>query len=137
MLILIVLAWAPNVLSIYRDRSPWLPMREIAHLASANSLASDLILVQSIPSGVLAIARYTNGPAAMASWVEQLKSRHVPESLQQLAGGRTRIVFVKVHEVGAPAPEEEWLRANAVLARETRLKLGLVVDFRPKNGPTF
>ena len=136
-LILIVLAWAPNILSIYRNRLPWLPMREIAHVATANSLSSDLILIQSIPSGMLAIARYANGPAAMACWIEQLKNRHVPESLQQLAAGRTRIVFVKVHEVGAPAPEEEWLRANATLVRESRLKLGRIVDFRPKNGPTF
>ena len=48
----------------------------------------------------------------------QLKNRHVPESLEQLAHGRTGIVFVKVHDVGEPAPEETWLRNNSALLNE-------------------
>src|SRR5205814_1139744 len=81
MLVLIVLAWAPHVLSIYRTPAPWLPMRKIARAATLNSQPSDLVLVHSIPSGVLSIARYANGSAALASWVEQLGNRHVPFSV--------------------------------------------------------
>jgi hypothetical protein len=136
-LVLIVIVWAPNVLSIYRNGSPWLPMRDIAHAASANSGVSDLMLVHSIPSGVLNIARYANGPAAMASWIEQLGNRRIPESLDSLMTGRMRNIFVKVHEAGASAPEEDWLRANAVVSRETHLGLGTIVDFRPRRGTTF
>ena len=65
---------------------------------------SDLILVHSIPSGVLGVARYANGPAPIASWVGQLGNRRMPESLGQLAAGRSRILFVKVHQVGAAGP---------------------------------
>jgi hypothetical protein len=137
MLALIVLAWSPNLLSLYRNRLPWLPMREIALAASVNGSPSDLILVHSIPSGVLGIARYANGPAGLDSWVGQLGNRRTPESLQQLAAGRTRVLFVKVHEVGERASEEEWLRANAIVSRETRLGSGLVVDFRPWDSKTF
>jgi uncharacterized membrane protein len=137
MLALIVLAWSPNLFSLYRSRLPWLPLREIARSASVNGAPSDLILVHSIPSGVLGVARYVTGQAAMASWVGQLGNRRTPESLQQLAAGRTRIVLVKVHEVGQAAPEEEWLRANAVVRHETRLESGLVVDFRPRTSETF
>jgi 4-amino-4-deoxy-L-arabinose transferase-like glycosyltransferase len=137
-LVLIVLAWAPNVLSIYRTRSRnWQPIREISRAANANGTPSDLILVHSIPSGVLGIARYAEGPAALASWVGQLGTRRVPESIHKLAAGRTRIVFVKVHEVGEPAPEEQWLRANTVVFHEARLGWVKIVDFRPVDSETF
>jgi hypothetical protein len=138
MLVLIVLAWAPNVLSIYRTESrSWSPIREISRAASLNSAPTDLILVHSIPSGVLGVARYVSGPAVLASWVGQLGTRHIPGSLQELIVGRTRVMFVKLHEVREPAPEEDWLRANAIVFRERRLVTGRIVDFRPINSETF
>src|SRR5207249_4379078 len=61
MLALLILAWAPNVLSIYRNKSRnWQPIREISQAVSADASPSDLILVHSIPSGVLGIARYAD-----------------------------------------------------------------------------
>lgn len=136
-LALIIFAWSPNLFSLYRNRLPWVPLREIAQSAFENSSSSDLVLVHSIPSGVLGVARYATGPAAMASWVGQLGNRRTPESLWQLAAGRKRIVLVKVHDVGEPAPEEDWLRANAILLHETHLGTGLIVDFRSRNSQTF
>jgi len=138
MLILIVLAWAPNVLSLYSGQSRnHRPVREISCAASANSSHSDLILIHSIPSGVLGIAHYAKGPVPLASWVGQLGTHRVPESLQALAAGRTRIILVKVHWVREPAPEADWLRANAVVVKETHFTTGTVVDFRPSNSKTF
>jgi hypothetical protein len=137
MVCLIVLAWAPNLLIMNRDPSHWFPIREISRAASANGTSTDLILVHSIPSGVLGVARYAEGPARMASWVGQLGTRQMPESLRQLASGRTRILFVKLHEVGEPAPEEDWLRANATTFSERRFELAEVVDFRPRLSETF
>ena len=137
-LVLIVLAWAPNVLSIYGNQSRnWQPIREVSHSVSANSSSSDLILIHSIPSGVLGIARYADGPAELASWVGQLRTRRVPESIHKLASGRTRVLFVRVHEVGEPAPEEDWLRANAVVSHETRLGSARIIDFQPLHAETF
>ena len=138
MLILIVLAWVPNLLSIYYSQSRALrPICEIARAASANSRTSDLILVHSVPSGVLGVARYVSGSAPLASWVGQLGTRRVPESLHALIDGRTRVVFVKVHQVREPAPEENWLRANALVFQETQFRIGVVVDFRPQHAETF
>jgi 4-amino-4-deoxy-L-arabinose transferase-like glycosyltransferase len=137
-LVLIVLAWAPNVLSIYGSQSRnWQPIREVSHSVSAHSSSSDLILIHSIPSGVLGIARYADGPAKLASWVGQLRTRRVPESIHKLAAGRTRVLFVRVHEVREPAPEEDWLRANAVVSHETRLGSARIIDFRPLHAETF
>jgi Dolichyl-phosphate-mannose-protein mannosyltransferase len=136
-LILIIVSWVPDISSIYHDRFPWLPIREISRVANENTSRSDLILVHSIPSGVLGIARYAGGPAALASWIGQLGTRRMPDSLHALIDGRKRVVFVKVHQAGEPAPEENWLRANAVVFRETRLGSGRIVDFRPVNSEKF
>ena len=57
----------------------------------------------------------------LASWVGQLGMRQVPQSIYALVAGRTRILFVKVHDVREPAPEEDWLRANAEVLSEIRL----------------
>jgi hypothetical protein len=138
MLGLIVLAWAPNVLNIYDSRyRSWAAFRDISSAVSAKSSASDLILIHSIPSGVLGIARYVTGPVALASWVEQLGTRRVPESLHMLTAGRSHIVFVRVHDVGAPAPEEDWLRTHAVVSDQAELGNGKIVDFQPKGAETF
>jgi uncharacterized membrane protein len=138
MLLLIALVWAPNALSIYRLRArTFEPFREVARAVNDGDAASDLILVHSIPSGVLGIARYANGPAMIASWVGQLRNRQVPDAVNTLAAGRKRIFFVEIHEVGEPAPEEDWLRANAVVLRETRIKAANIIEFRPNKRETF
>ncbi|MGI9173323.1 MAG: hypothetical protein ACR2F0_08450, partial [Chthoniobacterales bacterium] len=117
LLALVLIAWKPELLSMYRDRTPWTAIRKVARAASEGSGPSDLILVHSIPSGALGVARYATGSAAIAPWVGQLGKRRVPESIEQLARGRKRILFVSVHEVGAEAPEEQWLRVHAIVAR--------------------
>ena len=137
MLSLIVLAWIPNLVVLNQDPSHWNSIREISRMVSANSHPSDLILVHSIPSGVLGVARYASGPAGMASWFGQLGNRRVPGSIQQLAAGRKRILFVKLHEVGEPAPEEDWLRANATSFGEPRFESAEAVDFRPRGSEAF
>jgi hypothetical protein len=137
-LLLIILAWAPNVLSIYRTRSRnYSPIREISRAASANCSPSDLILVHSIPSGVLGISRYASGPAPLASWVGQLGTRRVPQSIHKLATGRARVLFVKLHDMREPAPEEQWLRTNALVFEESRVGSARIVDFRPMGSETF
>jgi hypothetical protein len=137
-LLLILLVWTWQLARIYRkDSRSWQPLREVAAVVSSDGSSSDLILVHSIPSGVLGVARYVKGSAPVASWIGQLGMRRMPQSLHALAAGRTRILFVKVHEVEEPAPEEDWLRANAVVFRETRLAAATVVDFRPRDSETF
>ena len=64
-------------------------------------------------------------------------NRHVPESILALAAGRARILFVKVHEVGEPAPEESWLREHANVVKELQMMGATLVEFRPINATTF
>jgi hypothetical protein len=106
-------------------------------MISATARPSDLVLVHSIPSGVLGLARYAQTSAAFGSWVGQLGTRHVPKSLQTLSQGRSRILLVKLHEVGAPAPEEAWLRANASMMNQKRIQAIDLIDFQPKTNSAF
>ena len=138
MLSLIILAWLPNLITIYEAASrKEQPFSEIADVISSDDSPSQLILAHSIPSGVLGIARYVNGSAALASWVGQLGERQVPDSIHALVAGRSRIRFVRVHDVGQPAPEEDWLRKHAEVVSEMRLGTAIVVDFRPKSSEQF
>ena len=131
LLCLILVAWIPGLYNIYRQSSrSGEPVREIAQNISATAGPSDIVLVHSIPSGVIGVARYVQTPAVLASWVEQLGNRRVPESLQRLAEGRNRVLLVKVHAVGAPAPEEDWLRANAVVLNQQRIQAINLIDFK-------
>ena len=138
LLCLVVLVWLPGLHNIYRQKSRiGEPVREIAQMISAAATTSDLVLVHSIPSGVLGVARYAQSSAGFASWVGQLGNRHVPESLKSLAHGRNRILLVELHEVGAPASEEGWLRANATIVNEKRIQAINLIEFKPKTDSAF
>jgi len=135
---LVVVAWLPGLHNIYRQKSRCgEPVREIAQIISATARQSDLVLIHSIPSGVIGVARYAKTSVAFGSWVGQLGNRRVPESLKTLAHGRSRILLVELHEVGAPAPEEDWLRANASMVNQKRIQAINLIDFEPKTDGTF
>jgi hypothetical protein len=111
LLLVIVGGWAPSVASIYRSRSrSGQPMADVARHVSAYGRADDLVLVHSIPTGAIGIARYATTPGAFAPWVGQLGLRRVPESLVALLKDRRRVFLVKIHTVGEPAPDVTWLR---------------------------
>jgi uncharacterized membrane protein len=141
---LIVLACLVGLQTIYFNNSrDYEPTRQVGHLLAGQVTASDVVIVHSIPSGVAGVARYLEqyGAAArgvgFASWVGQLRSRRVPEDIQRLAAGRGRVILVKLHEVGQPAPEEEWLRQNATLVDSVPDEVATVLFFVPRGAEVF
>ena len=137
-LVAIVVAWAGPIARIYQEKARARePFREIAEFVSSEATSSDLVLVHSIPSGVLGVARYASPSLNVTSWVQQLGDRQVPDSLLALGRGHSRILYVKVHQLSEPAPEEEWLRTHATASRESRLGLGVVIGFRPLETNVF
>jgi hypothetical protein len=54
-----------------------------------------------------------------------------------LARGRRRILFVRIHEVAQPAPEEAWLRSHCRLVDEEQLWVATLLDFVPRDGSVF
>jgi uncharacterized membrane protein len=131
-LLLILTAWLPGVRAILMNTSrTWEPFREVASTLERTAIESEILIVHSIPSGVLGVARYVRKPLEMYSWVGQLKQRQSPEDVQFFMT-RPRIVLVKIHTVGEPAPEETWLRDNADVVEELHIESADILYFVPR-----
>ncbi len=120
--------------------------QRVGRLLAEQAGETDLVIVHSIPSGVAGVARYLEREGTrevgFASWVGQLRQRRVPDDLEHLALGRRRIILVKIHEAGEPAPQEDYLRDHGLLIREyAMVKDGVayfqVLFFVPRQGETF
>jgi len=119
------------------------PFRQVGELLTETTRGSDLVVVHSIPSGVSGVARYleeagpSEPPPSFASWVGQLEQRRTPEDVRRLAAGFRRIMLVKIHDVGEPAPQEDWLRQNATLVDERYLEAAHILYFVPRGADVF
>jgi hypothetical protein len=133
----IILAWLPGILRVFRDPRSWESYARIGHDLSVNALPGDLVIVHSIPSGVIGVARYMTAGVPLTAWVGQLNRRRVPEDIEALLPGRRRVVLVRVHEVGEPAPEDDWLRRHARLLEQRKVASADLLYFTPKDGSTF
>ena len=136
----ILLAWLPgNRRVIYSKLArPWQPYTELDARLSAWARPGDVVLVTSIPSGFLGVARYLRPDIPIAPWVSQLGVREVPADIERLVSGRTRVAYVRVHSVGGSVAPEEWLRSNGrLLGREEFKKSSAkILYFGPPVGDT-
>jgi hypothetical protein len=135
----ILLAWLPGSRATFsKDLRPWEPYRKVVTGFESWAGTDDLVLVSSVPSGVIGVARYMRRDIPLASWVPQLETRKVPHDLQLLLGGRPRVALVRIHEVGTPSPAEPWLRTHArLLDRKTfRRSSAQILYFGPPAGDT-
>jgi len=115
---LVLLAWTAGLWPILAHRArPGAAYPTLGAELSAWAGPDDLILVHSIPSGVIGLARYTAPGVPLASWIAPLGLRRVPEDIERLLQGRRRLALVQVHNLAQPAPAEPWLRAHPRLAR--------------------
>ena len=105
-------------------------------MLDASTGPGDLVVVHSIPSGVLGIARYYRGEAELAAWVEQLGQRSAPASLLSMAHPG-RGTLVRVHEVGVDCPVEVWLRDHATVDGEGRRESARLLSFGLPARTTF
>lgn len=113
-----------------------MPYRELGQVIAARWSPEDLLLVQSIPSGVIGVARGcvaalgdAPGPR-LAAWVGQLGQRHEAD-VARLAVGHRRVVVIEVHRMWDDPPvPRAWLDAHAVLESRERLGDALVSVYR-------
>lgn len=119
-----VVTWLPGIRDVPRTAPrPWEPYPTIAEEVRGWRAPMDLVIVNSIPSGVLGVARYADPETPVASWIVQLGRRRMPDDAEALSAGRCRIAFVRTHHLGKIAPVEKWLRQNAHVERELQLYL--------------
>jgi len=133
---LILGSWLPGI-ALTHDPRRWVRYGAVAAGLDAWAGPSDLVIVHSIPSGVIGVSRYLRGSVPIVSWVVQLSTRSVPGDLEALLRGREKIALVKTLYLGKPSPVEPWLREHASLEREAKLSDGHVLYFAPKRGDTI
>jgi hypothetical protein len=133
-------AWLPSGLAQARgDPRPWEPYRKVGARVMSWAQPGDVVVVHSVPTGVVGLARYLERDIPIASWVEPLGLRRVPRDLLLLLAGNRRVALVKIHDLHRPSPAEAWLREHArLIGRDIFNKSGAeVLYFEPLDGSTF
>jgi hypothetical protein len=116
LLLVVLVGWAPEIYAPH----PEYPL--IAAYLDTHTTAEDLIIVRSIPSGVLAVTRYMKGDTPVVSWVEQLKARSDIEDLDRITIGLCQILVISIHTATNVNTLEPWLHSNAsLIAKENVL----------------
>jgi hypothetical protein len=113
---LVLLAWTAGLWPIVdRPDRPGAVYRAIAAELERWAGPDDLVLVHSVPSGVIALSRYLQRDVPLAAWIEPLGLRQVPRGLERLLADRARVALIQVHHLDKPSPAEPWLREHAKL----------------------
>lgn len=136
----LLLAWLPGALALAKgDPRPWEPYRRVDARLISWAQPGDVVVVHSVPTGVIGLARYLKRDIPIVSWVEPLGLRQVPSDLHLLLAGNRRVALVKIHDLHLPSPAEAWLREHArLIRRDIFNKSGAeVLYFEPLNGSTF
>jgi len=118
----ILLAWLPGIRKTVFPSAPrrWEPYPQVATRLEAWARPDDLVLLRSIPSGIIGVTRYLHREIPVATWINRLGARQVPGDIEELLRGRDRVAVVRIHDFGDPGPLEPWLRAHAhLVARDT------------------
>jgi hypothetical protein len=109
MLLMILLGWAPSMLRFYRmPERNWQDWKTAASMLHYSKRPGDVMVMQSIPSGIINAARYFPADLPIAAWVEQLGNRRVPEDAEALSRGANRVILTIIHDVGASSDLEDW-----------------------------
>lgn len=130
-LLLIILSWTPRMMNLYESSSRiWSPYREVGEEISAQVEMDGLVIAQSIPSGVLGIARYSRSDLQIAAWVERLDEREDGD-LEKMIEGREQVILVRAHEVWPNDRVETLLRESAGFTGDYRRGSIRVLEFDP------
>jgi hypothetical protein len=122
-LLLVLLSWLPGIRDIFGEPCrPWEPYPIVAASVASLTRPADLVIVHSMPSGVLGVARYMDTNTPIASWVVQLGQRRVPDDMKALLAGRRKVTLVKIHHLRKSSPAEAWLRKHMELTRHEVLR---------------
>lgn len=136
----IALAWMPGLLdTTFTERSrPWQPYPEIARRLESHVGPDDVVILSSIPSGVVGVARYLDDEIPVVSWVDRLGTRDWRDT-ERLVAGRRRVALAEVTHLGAASPARRWLEAHGRQeAQDTfRYSSSQIVYFVPDSGEVF
>ena len=143
---LMVLACLPDLgrLFVSHDRNSW--FRPVSWQLDQHAGPDQLVLVHSIPSGILGIARYTHTATPLALWTQQLRNfenrnnaNAIAADVVKLTAGYRKIYAVSVHDIDRTSPELDYLRQHAKIAAESRYGgyRTRMLELQPLNGEVF
>ncbi|MBA3892073.1 MAG: glycosyltransferase family 39 protein [Gemmatimonadales bacterium] len=113
---LVIAAWTAGLWPIVRQPSrPGAVYPALASELDRWAEPGDVVVVHSIPSGVIGLSRYLGRDLPLAASIEPLGLRQ-PDDLAALLAGRRRVALVQVHNIGQPSSAEPWLRTHRRLA---------------------
>ena len=137
----ILLTWLPGTWKATRARVPRPnePYTLLDRRLETWAAPGDVVLVRSVPTGVIGVTRYLEKDIPIVAWVAQLGTRRIPADLERVLRGRRRVAVASIHTVGAEDDVERWLSANArLLGRETfPWSSAEIRYFVPREGETF
>lgn len=112
------------------------PFRSLGRLLATRCAPDDLVIVHSIPSGVVGVSREVvralagaPGPE-VAAWVGQL-GRRSEHDVATLLAGRRRVFLVELHTVGDPPRPRAWLSEQATIEEVETHGMATVTLFVP------
>jgi uncharacterized membrane protein len=142
---LMVMAALPAMHRLFTSegRNSW-GYQRVARLLDQRAGPDQLVLVHSVPSGFLGIARYTHAPTVLALWTQQLRKfegrnnvKAIARDVTKLTAGWRKIFVVAIHDVNEPSPELDYLRQHANLVAESRQGRARVAEFLPTDCGVF
>jgi hypothetical protein len=134
----LALAWSPALfMMIEGPPRPVHPFPEMAADIKARLGESDLVIVRSIPGGVVGLARYLDPSTLLASRAVRLHDRDPDTDMPALLRGRCLVALVIAHDLGDPSPQLDWLERQAKPVRTVTFSeapLAEIRYFRPPQG---
>ena len=118
--------WRDNLIHPFRHGEDY---RSIALWLEERLGAGDLLIVDSIPSGVIGIAHYMDDESKVAAWVEALGQRELPESGMELIARKQRVFLLSIHRFVEQTALSLWLEKRAMEITEERFALAKVEVF--------
>ena len=113
---LILLAWTAGLWPQLRTpRRPGAVYPALAAALNRWATPGDVVLVHSVPSGVIGLSRALQRDLPFLVWIEPLGRRQVSD-LPALLEGHGRVALVQVHNIALASPAEPWLRRHSRLA---------------------
>ena len=105
----------------YLEARQFEPYKAVGTYVGEEMQPSDVVVVQSVVSGVLGMARYMPANRPMVSWVREYRE-HEKNDLKTILGNPRRVLFVRYLAEWSPDKfpidpyVESWLRDNLRLA---------------------
>jgi hypothetical protein len=112
---LVLLGWTAGLAPIIRSPSrSGAVYRALASELERRVRPDGVVLVHSVPSGVIGLSRALSRELPFLVWIGPLGLRRTDE-LPALLQGRRQVALVQVHNIGLASPAEAWLQEHGRL----------------------